>query len=158
MLTNSVPVTAYRGAGRPEGNYYLERLVDQAARDMAIDPVELRRRNHIRPDEMPWKAPSGSVYDSGDFASLLDQALEASDYQGFSTRERESASRGLWRGIGIGQLHEQSQVKASAVVADERKVGQPGQDRSRDRQGEIEPFHGSGAAAQLGGGVGCQFG
>ncbi|MEY3553345.1 MAG: hypothetical protein RL735_1693 [Pseudomonadota bacterium] len=106
VLTNSVPVTAYRGAGRPEGNYYLERLVDQAARDMAIDPVELRRRNHIRPDEMPWKAPSGSVYDSGDFASLLDQALEASDYQGFSTRERESASRGLWRGIGIGQFLE----------------------------------------------------
>ena len=68
VLTNTVPITAYRGAGRPEGNYYLERLVDAAAREMNIDPVELRKRNHITPDQMPYKAPSGSVYDSGEFA------------------------------------------------------------------------------------------
>jgi carbon-monoxide dehydrogenase large subunit len=106
VLTNTVPVTAYRGAGRPEGNYYLERLVDTAAREMNIDPVELRKRNHIAPDQMPYKAPSGSVFDSGDFAAVLDEALEEADYQGFSARERESAGRGLWRGIGIGQFLE----------------------------------------------------
>jgi carbon-monoxide dehydrogenase large subunit len=106
VLTNTVPITAYRGAGRPEGNYYLERLVDTAAREMNIDPVELRKRNHITPDQMPYKAPSGSVYDSGEFAAILDDALEESDYKGFSARERESAARGLWRGIGIGQFLE----------------------------------------------------
>ena len=92
-----------RAAG---GNYYLERLVDAAAREMNIDPVELRKRNHITPDQMPYKAPSGSVYDSGEFAAILDEALEEADYQGFPARERESASRGLWRGIGIGQFLE----------------------------------------------------
>jgi carbon-monoxide dehydrogenase large subunit len=106
VLTNTVPITAYRGAGRPEGNYYLERLVDTAAREMNIDPIELRKRNHIAPDQMPYKAPSGSVYDSGEFAAILDEALEEADYQGFSERERESAAKGLWRGIGIGQFLE----------------------------------------------------
>jgi len=105
-LSNTVPVTAYRGAGRPEGNYYLERLVDTAAREMKIDPVELRRRNHIAPEQLPYSAPSGSVYDSGDFAALLDEALEKADYNGFAARERDSAARGLWRGIGIGQFLE----------------------------------------------------
>ena len=106
VLTNTVPITAYRGAGRPEGNYYLERLVDTAAREMRIDPIELRRRNHIAPDQMPYKAPSGSVYDSGEFAAILDEALEAADYQGFLAREGESAAKGLWRGLGIGQFLE----------------------------------------------------
>jgi carbon-monoxide dehydrogenase large subunit len=105
-LSNTVPVTAYRGAGRPEGNYYLERLVETAAREMKIDPVELRQRNHIAPDQLPYSAPSGSVYDSGDFAALLDEALDKADYKGFAARERDSASRGLWRGIGIGQFLE----------------------------------------------------
>ena len=67
MFTNTTPVGAYRGAGRPEGNYYMERLVDTAAREMGIDRVELRRRNHIQPDQMPYSAPSTMVYDSGDF-------------------------------------------------------------------------------------------
>ena len=106
VLTNTVPITAYRGAGRPEGNYYLERLVDTAAREMKIDPVELRRRNHIAPQQMPYKTPSGLVYDSGEFAAILDQALTVSDYQGFPARERESAKKGLWRGLGIGQFLE----------------------------------------------------
>lgn len=106
VLTHTVPITAYRGAGRPEGNYYLERLVDTAAREMKIDPVELRRRNHIAPSQLPYTAPSGSVYDSGDFSALLDEALEKSDYAGFAARERESVSRGKWRGLGIGQFLE----------------------------------------------------
>ena len=106
VLTNTVPITAYRGAGRPEGNYYLERLVDTAAREMNIDPVELRRRNHIAPAQLPYTAPSGSVYDSGDFAALLDEALQKADYAGFAARERASAALGKWRGIGIGQFLE----------------------------------------------------
>ena len=106
VLTNTVPITAYRGAGRPEGNYYLERLVDTAAREMNIDPVELRRRNHIAPAQLPYTAPSGSVYDSGDFAALLDEALQKADYAGFAARERDSAALGKWRGIGIGQFLE----------------------------------------------------
>ncbi|MDB5650254.1 MAG: carbon monoxide dehydrogenase [Hyphomicrobiales bacterium] len=106
VLTNTVPVTAYRGAGRPEGNYYLERLIDTAAREMGIDAAELRRLNHIAPAAMPYKAPSGSVYDSGDFPAILAEALEAADWDGFAAREAESTARGQWRGRGIGQFLE----------------------------------------------------
>src|SRR5690606_25111711 len=83
VFTNTVPITAYRGAGRPEGNYFMERLIDTAAREMGIDRVELRRRNHITPDQMPYAAPSGMKYDSGDFTALLDKALAAADWNGF---------------------------------------------------------------------------
>jgi len=106
VFTNTVPVTAYRGAGRPEGNYYMERLIDTAAAQMNIDPAELRRRNHIRPEELPYKAPSGSVYDSGDFPAILDKALDAADWAGFPARKRESERRGRLRGRGIGQFLE----------------------------------------------------
>ena len=71
MFTNTTPVGAYRGAGRPEANYYMERLVDTAAAEMGIDRVELRRRNHIPPEAMPYKSPNGTTYDSGDFTALL---------------------------------------------------------------------------------------
>ena len=106
VLTNTVPISAYRGAGRPEGNYYMERLVDTAAAEMGIDPAELRRRNHVTPDQLPYKAASGSVYDSGDFPAMLEKALELSDWNGFEARQRESAARGLLRGHGIGQFLE----------------------------------------------------
>ena len=106
VFTNTVPVTAYRGAGRPEGNYYMERLIDAAAAQTGIDPVTLRRKNHIRPEELPYKAPSGSVYDSGNFPAILEKALEAADWQGFSARKAESAKAGLLRGRGIGQFLE----------------------------------------------------
>jgi len=106
VFTNTVPVTAYRGAGRPEGNYYMERLIDTAAAEMGIDPVELRRRNHIQPEELPYKAPSGSVYDSGDFPAILDKALEAGDWAGFAARRAQSERRGKLRGRGVGQFLE----------------------------------------------------
>ncbi len=106
VFTHTVPITAYRGAGRPEGNYYMERLVDTAAREMGIDPVKLRKKNHIRKSQIPYKAPSGSTYDSGDFATILDQALELADWKGFNARKRESAKRGKLRGRGIGQFLE----------------------------------------------------
>ncbi len=105
-FTNTTPVGPYRGAGRPEGNLYMERLVDQAAAELGIDPAELRRRNHIRPDALPYKAPSGMVYDSGDFPALLDEALRLADWTGFPERRAESARRGRLRGRGIGQYLE----------------------------------------------------
>jgi carbon-monoxide dehydrogenase large subunit len=106
VFTNTTPVGAYRGAGRPEGNYYMERLIDRAAREMGIDRVELRRRNHIRAEEMPYKAPSGMNYDSGDFSAVLAKALAAADWHGFEKRKQESARRNKLRGRGIGSYLE----------------------------------------------------
>ena len=106
VFTNTVPITAYRGAGRPEGNYFLERLVDTAAREMGIDPVEIRKRNHIKASEMPYKAPTGSTYDSGDFPAILDAAVRESDWAGFAARKADSETRGKLRGRGIGQFVE----------------------------------------------------
>ena len=106
VFTNTTPVGAYRGAGRPEGNYYMERLIDRAAREMGIDRVELSRRNHIRSEQMPYKAPSGMNYDSGDFTAVLDKALAAADWRGFEKRKQESARRNKLRGRGIGSYLE----------------------------------------------------
>ena len=106
VFTHTVPVTAYRGAGRPEGNYYIERLIDAAATEMGIDPVKLRKRNHVKKSQIPYKAPSGSTYDSGDFPLMLDKALELADWKGFAARKRESAKNGKLRGRGIGQFLE----------------------------------------------------
>ncbi len=106
VFTNTTPVGAYRGAGRPEGNYYMERLVDTAAREMGIDRVDLRRRNHIRPEQMPYSAPSTMSYDSGDFPALLENALAAADWDGFAARRADSRRRGKLRGIGIGHYLE----------------------------------------------------
>ncbi len=106
VFTNTTPVSAYRGAGRPEGNYYMERLIDTAAREMGIDRVEMRRLNHIPPEAMPYKAPSGMNYDSGEFATVLDKALVAADWQGFDRRRQESAARNKLRGRGIGSYLE----------------------------------------------------
>lgn len=106
MLTNTTPVSAYRGAGRPEGNYFMERLIEEAARAMGKSPVELRRLNHIKPSQMPYSAPSGSIYDGGDFSAILDETLKAADYEGFEARRAEAKARGKLRGIGIGNFLE----------------------------------------------------
>lgn len=106
MLTNTTPVSAYRGAGRPEGNYFMERLIEEAAQAMGKSSVELRRLNHIKPDQFPYAAPSGSVYDGGDFSAILDEALKASDFAGFEARRAEAKTRGKLRGIGIGNFLE----------------------------------------------------
>jgi carbon-monoxide dehydrogenase large subunit len=106
VFTHTTPVGAYRGAGRPEGNYYIERLLDTAAREMGIGAAEIRRRNHIRPEAMPYRTPAGTVYDSGDFPVILEKALALADWDGFAARKRESAGRGMLRGIGIGQYLE----------------------------------------------------
>jgi carbon-monoxide dehydrogenase large subunit len=102
VFTNTAPVSAYRGAGRPEANYYMERLVDEAAAATGIDRAELRRRNHVRPEEMPYSSASGQVYDSGEFTAVLQKALEAADAAGFAGRMRLSSRNGKLRGLGIG--------------------------------------------------------
>ncbi len=101
VFTNTVYIGAYRGAGRPEGNFIMERLVDAAAREMGIDPIELRRRNLIAPGSFPFTAASGQVIDSGDFGPLLDEAVAAADWAGFAARKADSAARGRKRGIGV---------------------------------------------------------
>ena len=106
VFTNTSPIGPYRGAGRPESNYYMERLLDTAAREMGIDRIEIRRRNHVRPEQLPWTTPAGTIYDSGDFPAILDDALVAADWDGFPARKRASRERGRLRGIGIGQYLE----------------------------------------------------
>jgi carbon-monoxide dehydrogenase large subunit len=101
VLTNTMATGAYRGAGRPEGNYLIERLIEKAARETGIDRVELRRRNLLKPDELPYKTHVGETYDSGEFERMLASALEAADWQGFSERKEESQRRGKLRGRGV---------------------------------------------------------
>jgi carbon-monoxide dehydrogenase large subunit len=116
VFTNTVPVDAYRGAGRPEACYVVERLVDAAAREMNIDPVELRRRNFIPKDAYPYQTPVALTYDSGDYFTTLDMALKASDYAGFAKRRDEAAKRGKLRGIGIATYIEACGIAPSAVA------------------------------------------
>jgi aerobic carbon-monoxide dehydrogenase large subunit len=106
VLSNTVPIGAYRGAGRPEGNYVMERLVDTAATEMGIDRIEMRRRNHIQPEDLPYRAASGMTYDSGEFTALMDHALKLADWDGFGARRRQSRESGKLRGRGIGQYLE----------------------------------------------------
>ena len=101
VFTNTVPVDAYRGAGRPESNYLVERLIDTAAYELGIDRIELRRRNMVSPSAMPYTSAMNQVYDSGDFQRVLDAALEKIDWNGFPSRRAESERRGKKRGIGM---------------------------------------------------------
>jgi carbon-monoxide dehydrogenase large subunit len=106
VLTNTTLMGAYRGAGRPEANYFMERLIDRAADEMGIDRLTLRKRNFIKPAQMPFAASSGVTYDSGDFHGVFSKALEISDQAGFAKRKKESRKRGLLRGIAIGSYLE----------------------------------------------------
>ena len=101
VFTNTPPVDAYRGAGRPEANYLVERLIDRAARDLGIDRAELRRRNMVGPNAMPHTTPVGKTYDSGDFRVVLETGLRTMDWAGFEARRAEAARRGHRRGIGM---------------------------------------------------------
>ena len=119
LFTNTTPVGAYRGAGRPEGNYYMERLVETAAREMNIDAVELRRRNHIQPEQMPYKAPSGMLYDCGEFPAVMEKALIAGDWDGYPARQAASRVREQETQKAIAAA-EQIVVKAREAAAQER--------------------------------------
>ncbi|MGI8527052.1 MAG: xanthine dehydrogenase family protein molybdopterin-binding subunit [Pseudolabrys sp.] len=99
--TNTVPVDAYRGAGRPEASYLIERLVDAAARDLGIAPDTLRKRNFIKPKAMPYTTATGKIYDSGDFAAHMARAQQIADWDGFNKRAAASKKRGKFRGIGL---------------------------------------------------------
>ncbi len=101
VLTNTMATGAYRGAGRPEANYLMERLIDQAAREMQIDPVEIRRRNLIPPERFPYRTHLGEVYDAGEFARILGRVVEESDWNGYAARAAESKRGGKLRGRGL---------------------------------------------------------
>ena len=106
VLTNTTLMGAYRGAGRPEANYFMERLIDRAAVELGVDRIALRRRNLVKSPQMPYLAASGVTYDSGDFAGVLGTALDLSDYAGFARRRKESRKRGKLRGIAVGSYLE----------------------------------------------------
>ncbi len=116
VFTNTAPVDAYRGAGRPEATFVVERLVETAAREMGIDPAELRRRNFVAPDAFPYQTPVALQYDSGNYAGTLNSALAAIDYAGFESRRAASAAKGKLRGIGLSAYIEACGLAPSAVV------------------------------------------
>jgi carbon-monoxide dehydrogenase large subunit len=106
IYTNTVPVDAYRGAGRPEAAYVIERLVDVAARELGIDRAELRRRNFIAPKAMPYTTPTGKIYDSGEFTGHMEKAQAVADWNGFEERAKRSDKAGRLRGIGLASYIE----------------------------------------------------
>ncbi len=106
VLTNTIPTAAYRGAGRPVASYALERLADEAARELGLDPAEFRRRNMIPAAKMPYKLVGGFEYDCGEFEAVMDKALNASDWKGFEKRRKDSVLRGRLRGRGIASYIE----------------------------------------------------
>lgn len=106
VLTNTAPVAAYRGAGRPDIAYIIERLVSQAAVDLKVDPADLRRRNFIPTEAFPYKTPTGTTYDCADFHGVLDKALKAADWPGYAGRRKASEARGMLRGVGISTVIE----------------------------------------------------
>jgi aerobic carbon-monoxide dehydrogenase large subunit len=113
VFTNTTQTDAYRGAGRPEACYVLERLADTAADKLNLDRAEIRRRNFIPPSAMPYKTPIGPTYDCGDFPKIFARALEVADYAGFANRRAEAARRGRLRGIGMACYVESSGVAPS---------------------------------------------
>ena len=116
VFTNSVPVDAYRGAGRPEATFLLERLVDICALEMGLDRVEIRRRNFIPSNAFPYQTPVALQYDSGDYHATLEACLKAADWAGFEARRAEAKKRGRLRGIGISTYIEACGIAPSAVV------------------------------------------
>ena len=106
VLTNTAPTGAYRGAGRPEAIFTIERLMDEAARQTGIDRIELRRRNFIRPEQMPYQNPMGQTYDVGEFGRIMERGLALADWGGFEARAAQSRARGKLRGLGIATFLE----------------------------------------------------
>jgi carbon-monoxide dehydrogenase large subunit len=122
VFTNTVPSGAFRGAGRPEANYLMERLVEEAARVSGIDAVKLRRRNLVAAKAMPYRTAVGTTIDSGDFAPMLDEALALSEYDKFPARQREAKRRGKLRGIGVSMFLEH----AGGLPSEGVELGFPG--------------------------------
>jgi aerobic carbon-monoxide dehydrogenase large subunit len=137
VLSNTSPTAPYRGAGRPEASYMLERVIDAAADLTGIDAAELRRRNLIQPEKMPFTTAFGSTYDSGDFPAAFERALKLADYEGFNARRKASKKTGKLRGIGIGCYLE----IAGAFPEEGARVSFPG-------GGKVNVSIGSGASGQ----------
>ena len=113
VLTNKVQQGFFRGAGADPGNFILERLVDAAAEELGIDRAELRRRNFIQPDEFPYKIPTGNVYDSGNYAAVLDRALEIADLKHWKAEQERLRAEGRYLGIGLASCQERTGYNAS---------------------------------------------
>ncbi|HEX7891739.1 MAG TPA: xanthine dehydrogenase family protein molybdopterin-binding subunit [Ramlibacter sp.] len=138
VLTNTASTAAYRGAGRPEAIFIMERLMDEAARQAGIDRIELRRRNFVRPEQMPYRNPMGQTYDVGEFGKIMDEGLDLADWSGFEARATQSKAHGKLRGLGIstflewtsGNVFEERvtvDVKADGVIEVFSAVNQMGQ-------------------------------
>ena len=125
-LTNTTPVSAYRGAGRPDAAYAIERLVDAAAFELGLDRTELRRRNFIPPNAFPYKTPTGAVYEIADFPGLLDKALALADWEGYPDRRDASARNGRMRGIGISTVIENTAGGRSPIDEVEIELAEGG--------------------------------
>ncbi len=115
-MTNTTPVDAYRGAGRPEASYVLERLIDIASRDLNMDPIELRRKNFIQPDEFPYQTPVALLYDSGNYDAVFDKAVEMADYSAMRAEQATARADGRLVGVGVSGCIEASGAGPSAVV------------------------------------------
>src|SRR5687767_489571 len=137
VLTNTMATGAYRGAGRPEGNYLIERLLEKSAREMRIDRVELRRRNLLKPEELPYTTHVGETYDSGAFERMLDGALQAADWAGFARRKEESSGRKKLRGRGVSVYLEWTGALPTETV-----------DIEIDAEGIVSVFSGTQAMGQ----------
>jgi len=116
VFTNTAPIDAERGAGRPEATFVVERLVENAARETGIDRVELRRRNFVPPDAFPYQTPVALMYDSGNYAGTLDKALQVADYDGFAARKAEASGRGKLRGLGFSTYIEACGLAPSNIA------------------------------------------
>jgi len=137
VLTNTMATGAYRGAGRPEGNYLIERLVEKAGREMGIDPVEIRRRNLLEPGEFPHATHAGEVYDVGNFPQMLDGLLKVADWDGYAARAAESKKRGRLRGRGLAAYLEWTGAVPTETV-----------DIEVDAEGRVTVFSGTQAMGQ----------
>ena len=137
VLTNTMATGAYRGAGRPEGNYLIERLVEKAAREMKIDPAEMRRRNFLRPEDFPYRTHVGETYDAGEFEKMLDGVLKVADWNGFEKRRAESRTKGKLRGRGLATYLEWTGALPTETV-----------DVEVDAQGNVTVFSGTQAMGQ----------
>lgn len=117
LFTNTQTLTTYRGAGRPEATYIVERLVDLAASELSISPIDIRRKNLIQPDQMPFKTAINETYDSGDFPKIFEKALQLADIDDFSIRKKESAAKGLRRGLGLSMY-----IEVCGTVSDRMEI------------------------------------
>ena len=116
VFTNTAPVDAYRGAGRPEATYSIERVIDKAARELGIDPIEIRRKNFVKPDQYPFTSAAGLEYDSGNYDALMDTLEKHIDRKGFEARRKESEAKGMLRGLGLNAYIEACGIAPSNLV------------------------------------------